>query len=202
MKRLIVLETTGSTRKVIYSLSVSLDGFIEDRDGGLGWVTADEEMHAFVSQQEAEIDTHLYGRRMYETMSAFWPTADQDPNNPPYVHEYARIWRGMKKVVFSRTLAQVGAGARLVRGDIAEEVARLKAQPGKHMGIAGAGLAASFAQLGLIDEYQMYVEPVILGGGKPFFAPLDQPERLRLVEARPLQSGIVFLRYQTAAAAP
>lgn len=189
---------TQAGRKVIYSMIVSLDGFIEDRDGKFDWYVADEDMHAVIDEQEADIDTHLYGRRMYEVMSAGWSTADQDPANPDYIKEFSRKWQQTDKVVFSTTLDRVDFNSRLVRGDIAEEIARLRLQPGKHMDLGGAGIAASFAALNLIDEYVLYVQPVIVGGGKPFFPQLAKRQPLRLVEARPFPSGVALMRYQRA----
>jgi len=185
-------------RKVIYAMSVSLDGFIEATDGDLRWSDPDEELHQHFNEQERLIDIHLYGRKLYENMAAFWPTAGENPAAPQVEREYAKIWKDMKKIVFSTTLKQVGWNSQLVRGDIAEEVKRLKAQPGGDMSVGGAGLAASFMRLGLIDEYRLYLHPVILGGGKPMFGPLQDRINLRLVGTHPFKSGIVLLRYQRA----
>ena len=159
-------------RKVTYAMSVSLDGYIKAADGDQSWAFPDAELHRYFNQRESTLSAVLYGRRLYEDMVAFWPTADENPAAPPEEIEYARIWKSMPKVVFSRTLAQVGWNSRLVRGNLAEEVNRLKAQPGGDMSVGGAELAASFTQLGLIDEYWLYFHPVVLGGGKPMFAPL------------------------------
>jgi dihydrofolate reductase len=131
-------------------------------------------------------------------MAAFWPTADEDPSAPDFVIEYARIWKSVPNVVFSTSLDQVGWNSRLVKGDIAEEVNKLKAGPGKDMNVGGAGLASSFMQLGLIDEYRLYIHPVILGGGKPMFPQLRDKIDLQLVETRRFGSGVVLLRYQLA----
>jgi dihydrofolate reductase len=183
-------------RKVIYGFAVSLDGFIEGAGGDLSWSTPDEELHQHFNDLDRATDTFLYGRRLYETMSAFWPTADERPGEPAVVIEYARIWKSKPKVVFSTTLDHVAWNARLVRGDIATEVNRLKAMPGGDMSVGGAGLAASFMQLDLIDEYGLYIHPVILGSGKPMFGPLQRSIGLRLVESRTFGSGVVLLRYQ------
>jgi len=183
-------------RKVIYGFSVSLDGFIEDVDGDISWSFPDEELHKHFNDREANTGTHLYGRRLYENMAAYWPTADEDPSAPEHVKEYARIWRDKPKIVFSTTLEQVEWNSRLVREDIAEEVRRLKEQPGKDMSVAGAGIALTFMQLDLIDEYELYVHPVILGGGKPMFGPLEDRIDLQLVETHTFGSGVVLLRYQ------
>jgi dihydrofolate reductase len=183
-------------RNLIYAFSVSLDGFIEAQDGDLSWSTPDEELHQHFNDLERSIDTILYGRGLYETMAAFWPTADEDPSAPQVVLEYARIWKAKPKIVFSRTLDQVGWNSRLVRGDIAAEVNQLKEQAGDTMSVGGAGLAASFMQLGLIDEYWLYIHPVILGRGKSMFSELRERIKLQLIETRLFGSGVVLLRYQ------
>lgn len=185
-------------RKVIYSMLVSLDGFIETPSRSLDWHLIDEEIHQFINDQQATIDTYLYGRRLYELMAEYWPTADANPAAPGYEVEFARIWKNMPKIVFSQTLEQVEWNSRLVRGNLAEEVARLKARPGKDISVGGPTLAASFMRLGLIDEYQLFVHPIILGGGTPFFPALDDPIKLRLVETHMFGSGVVYLRYQRA----
>jgi len=183
-------------RKVIYAMNVSLDGFVEGPNRELDWSTPDEELHRFWNDQTRETGTFLYGRRLYELMADFWPTADADPSAPEYVVEFARMWRDMPKVVFSTTLEKVDWNSRLVRDDVAEEVARLKAQPGKDMEVAGPSLASTFMRLGLIDEYRPVVHPVVLGNGTPFFPALDDTIGLRLVETRTFGSGVVYLRYQ------
>ena len=183
-------------RKVVYSMGVSLDGFIEGPNRELDWSTPDEELHRFWNDQAREMGTFLYGRRLYELMADFWPTADTDPSAPEPVVEFARIWRDMPKIVFSRTLEKVDWNSRLVRDNIAEEVTKLKAQPGKDMEVGGPTLAATFMRLGLIDEYRPVVHPVVLGGGTPFFPALEDRIRLRLTDTRTFGSGVVYLRYQ------
>jgi len=185
-------------RKVIYAMSVSLESFIEAADGDLSWSNPDEELHKHFNDLEAMVGIHLYGRRMYEIMAASWPTAAEDPSAPEVVIEYARIWKDMKKIVFSKTLKQVAWNSQLVNQDIAEEVNKLKAGPGKYMSVGGAGLASTFLQLGLIDEYWLYVHPVILGSGKSMFHQLHDRINLQLVETRTFGSGVVLLRYQHA----
>jgi dihydrofolate reductase len=175
---------------------VSLDGFIEAPNGDLSWSYPDQELHQHFNDQERAIDINLYGRGLYENMASFWPTADENPSAPQVEKEYARIWRDMPKIVFSRTLAQVGWNSRLVRGDIADEVNKLKEQPGKDLSVGGAGLAATFMQLGLIDEYWLYLHPVVLGGGKPMFQALRDKITLQFVETRQFGHGVVLLRYQ------
>jgi len=186
--------------KVIYAFSVSLDGFVEGPGGDLSWSNPTAELHRHFNERERAFSTVLYGRRLYELMAAYWPTADQDPSATDYEIEYARIWKAEKKIVFSRTLTEVGWNAQLFKGDIATEINRLKAQPGNDMAVGGATLAATFIQLGLIDEYHLYVNPVVLGGGKPMFPPLKDRLNLRLIETRTFGS-VVLLRYAKGEAA-
>jgi dihydrofolate reductase len=141
-------------RKVIYAMSVSLDGFIEAANGDLSWSFPDEELHKHFNDLESTIDIHLYGRRLYENMAAYCPTADENPSAPKHEIEYAHIWKNKPKIVFSKTLDQVGWNSRLVKGNIAEEVNKRKAQPGKYLRVGGAEIASTFMQLGLIDEYE------------------------------------------------
>jgi dihydrofolate reductase len=176
-------------------MMVSLDGFIEDSHHSLAWVIIDRELHQFINDQQAGIGAFLYGRRMYENMSAYWPTADAVPTLPDYVLEWAHIWKPMPKIVFSRTLEKVEWNSRLVRENAAEEVKKLKAQPGKDLSVGGAILAATFVRLDLIDEYQLFLQPVVLGGGTPFFPALDSQLNLKLVETHTFGSGVVLLRY-------
>ena len=182
-------------RKVIYSPMVSLDGFVEGPNREIDWGLVDEELHTYINEQQSQIDTYLLGRRMYEVMT-YWDTAETDLSNPEYILEFARIWQGMRKIVFSKTLEQVQGNARLSRGNIVEEIAQLKAQPGKDMGVGGATIAATLIQSGLIDEYQLFINPIILGRGTPMFPTLDHKTGLRLIETRTFSSGVVFLRYQ------
>jgi len=128
----------------------------------------------------------------------YWETADQNPSAPAYGLEFARIWKRTPKIVFSKTLEQVQRNARLVRDNIAEEIAKLKAQPGKNMDLGGPTIAATFMRLGLIDEYRLFVQPVVLGSGTPFFPASDSPIKLRLVDTRTFGSGVVYLRYRRA----
>ncbi len=185
-------------RKLIYSMLVSLDGFIEGPNHNLNWHVIDEEFHQYVNDQQAEVGAWLYGRGMYEAMSAYWPTADADTSQPGYVLEFARIWRDMPKIVFSKTLERVEWNSRLVREDAAGEVRKLKAQPGKDLTVGGAHLAASLIKLDLIDEYQLFVQPVILGSGTPFFPPLENKINLKLLETYQFGTGVILLRYQRA----
>ncbi len=181
-------------RKVIYMTSLSLDGYIEAATGDQSWAFPDEELHRHFNDLEQEIDTHLYGRRMYELMVAYWPTADQNPSAPPYEIDYAHIWKAVPKVVFSKTLEGVDWNSRLVKDDARAEVAKLKALPGKNMSVGGLTLASDLAAAGLIDEYRLYYVPILLGSGKTAFAKLSQRVRLQPIETRSFHSGIVLLR--------
>ena len=181
-------------RKLVYSTSLSLDGYIESADGDPSWVVPDEELHRHFNDVEREIDTLLYGRRMYELMAGYWPTADQDPSAPGVIVEYAQIWKPVPKVVFSSTLERVEWNSRLVRGDAVAEVARLKAQPGGSMGVGGLLLASALASAGLIDEYRLYYVPILLGSGKAAFSQIQNRVRLKPIETHTFSSGTVLLR--------
>ena len=182
--------------RVIYSMGVSLDGFIAGPGGEIGLLEPDEELHRFHNEQARELGAHLYGRRLYEVMTE-WETVDESSSNPEHVLiEFARIWKQTPKIVFSRTLETVEGNARLAGEDVAEEVATLKDQPGKDVAVGGAGLASTLMKLGLIDEYRPFVHPVLLGGGTPYFPPFDGRISLQLVETQTFGSGVVYLRYQ------
>jgi len=182
-------------RKVIYGMFVSLDGFIEGPNRELDWQIVDEQLHRFANDLQSETGTYLFGRRMYEVM-AYWETADQNLSSPEYVLEFARNYKRIPKIVFSRTLEQVQGNARLVRADLVEEIGKLKTQPGKNLEVGGADLASTLIKLGLIDEYHVFIHPVVLGSGTPFFPSLDKSINLRLVETRTFGSGVVYLRYK------
>jgi dihydrofolate reductase len=182
-------------RKLIYSMGVSLDGFIAGPDGEIDWSAPDEELHRFHNRQARETGAQLYGRRLYEVMR-YWETADEQPSAPEHELEFARIWKDTPKIVFSKTLEKVEGNARLVRDGVAEEVARLKEQPGKDLAVGGAGLASTFMKLGFIDEYRLFISPVVLGGGTPYFPALDERINLELVETRTFGSRVVYVRYR------
>jgi dihydrofolate reductase len=181
-------------RKVVYSMGVTLDGFIAGPGGNIDWSEPDEELHRFHNEQSRQLSAHLYGRRLYEVMR-FWETADQDASLADHEREFARIWQDTPRYVFSNTLERAEGGATLIRGDIAEEVRRLKEQPGGGMAVGGADLAATFIELGLVDEYGLFVYPVVLGAGTPFFPAREERIELELVETRRFGMGVVYLRY-------
>jgi len=182
-------------RKLIYSMTVSLDGFIAGPGGEIDWSPPDEELHRFHNEKTQEIGAYFLGRRLYEVM-LFWETAHENPSASDYELEFARIWKDMPKIVFSRTLGSVEGNARLVTDNVAEEVAELKEQPGEDLAVGCAGLASTLMKLGLIDEYRLFVSPVVLGAGTPYFPALDQRIDLELVETRTFGSRVVYLRYR------
>jgi len=182
--------------RIIYSMSVSLDGYVETPGRSLDWVLVDEELHSFFNDEAREVSTFLHGRRMYELMADYWPTAETNPSATPAMVDFARIWSDTPKIVFSRTLEKVEWNSRLVRDDAVAEVARLKAQPGFDADVGGRTIAATLLRHGLIDEVRLFVNPVILGAGAPFFPPLDDRIGLNLLETRTFGSGVVYLRYE------
>lgn len=184
--------------KVIYSLNVSLDGYVETPDHRLDWANVDDELHQWFNNQSRQLDASLYGRRLYELMSGYWPTAESDPEATGPMHEFARIWLATPKIVFSSTLDSVDWNSRLVRGDIGEELARLREEFDGDMEVGGPTLAHAFIRRGLVDEYRLLVHPVILGSGTPFFPRLDSPIPLQLTETHRFHSGVTYLGYTPA----
>jgi dihydrofolate reductase len=175
-------------------MTVSLDGFIAGPHGEIDWSAPDEELHRFHQREVAELGAHLCGRRLYQTMSV-WDTDEAIPALPEYAREFAPIWRSVPKIVFSTTLQEVGPNAGLVREGLAEEVLRLKEEPGKDLAVGGAGLASGLIQRGLIDGFRLFVSPVLLGGGTPYFPHLAERVELELLETRTFASRVVYQRY-------
>ncbi|SFB57613.1 Dihydrofolate reductase [Amycolatopsis marina] len=185
-------------RSVTYSMNVSLDGYIVGPDGEFNWTAPDEEVFRFTTDETREVGVYLLGRRLYETM-LYWETVDQNPSLDFSTLEWAAIWKPLPKVVFSTTLSAVQGNARLASGGLAEEIERLRAEPGEgDIAIGGATLAAEAAALGLIDEYRAKVHPVLVGGGVPFFPQRERRVDLELVETRTFNSKVVYLRYRVA----
>ncbi len=180
-------------RKLIYSMTVSLDVYIAGPGGAIDWTVPDEELFLLHTQQIQQTGVHLCGRRLYETM-VYWETAEESPLAADHV-KFAQIWKALPKVVFSTTLQSVVGNTRLATGGVGEEVSRLKEQPGKGIGVGGAGLARACMELDLIDEWRLFVSPVLLGGGTPYFPPLGNEINLELIETRPFGSRVVYLRY-------
>jgi dihydrofolate reductase len=182
--------------KLIYSMSPSLDGYIVGPDGKFDWSAPDEELHRFHNEQTRELGGHLLGRRLYETM-LYWETAEEDGSLPDYEREFAAIWKALPKLVFSTSLEQVEGNARLASRDVAAEVAQMKEEAGgADIAVGGAGLAATCIEQGLVDEYRLFVNPALVGGGTPFFPHNEQRIDLEVLETRTFGSRVVYLRYQ------
>jgi len=186
--------------KIVLWMSVSVDGFMEGPDREIDWHLVDDELHSHFNAELAAMGAFLDGRVTYQLMAAFWPTADADPSSPGPVAEFARIWREMPKIVYSRTLERADWNTTIVREVVVGEVMALKARPGGDLALGGADLAATFMRHDLIDEYRLYVHPVLLGRGKPLFGPLDARVALELAGTRAFGNGVVLLRYRRPAA--
>jgi dihydrofolate reductase len=183
-------------RSVTYSMNVSLDGYIAGPDGGFDWTEPDPDVFRFWIDEIRDVGVHLLGRRLYETM-LYWEDTDQDPALDDAELEWAGLWNPLPKVVFSTTLSAVQGNARLASGGLAEEIERLRAEPGEgDIAIGGATLAAEAAAAGLIDEYRAMVYPVLVGGGVPFFPQRERRVDLELVETRTFSSSVVYLRHR------
>ena len=180
---------------LMYSAIASLDGYIEDEDGKFDWAEPDEEVHTFVNDHERPVGTYLYGRRMYEVM-AVWETialADQ----PPFVKDFAEIWRAADKIVYSKTLARATtARTRIERDFDPDAVRETKAAAGRDITVSGPQLAAEAIKAGLVDECHLFVTPIIVGGGKSWL-PDNVRVQLDLLEERRFGNGVVYLRYGT-----
>ncbi|WGX94299.1 dihydrofolate reductase family protein [Nocardioides sp. L-11A] len=183
-------------RKLTFAMNVSLDGYVAAPGDDLGWSVPSDELFQWWSDRVAATSLALYGRKLWDTMSSHWPTADQQPDATEAEREYARRWRAMPKAVFSSTTRTVDWNSRLVTGDAVAEITRLKAEDGGPMDIAGATLAATAMRAGLIDEYVLATAPVLVGGGTPFFTVLDDRVHLDLVETRVFSNGVVLTRYR------
>ncbi|GAA2804548.1 dihydrofolate reductase family protein [Kribbella solani] len=184
-------------RKLTFAMNVSLDGYVAAPGGDLGWSVPSDELFQFWSDRVGATGLALYGRKLWETMSSHWPTADRQPGATPAEVEYAQRWRSMPKVVFSSTTSAVDWNTRLTTGDAISEINRLKAEEGGPMDIGGATLAATAMRAGLIDEYVLATVPVLVGGGTPFFTTLDNWVNLNLVETRTFPGGVLLTRYET-----
>jgi len=185
----------GRMGQLIYSGIASLDGYIADRDGNFDWSAPDEEVHAFVNDLERDVGTYLFGRRMYEVM-AVWETLGT-AEDPPVIQDFARIWQGADKVVYSSSLATVSTGrTRIERTFSPDAVRELKAGTDGNIGIGGPTLAAAALDAGLVDECRLFLNPVTVGGGLRFL-PDGLGLRLELLEEHTFGNGVVYLRYRT-----
>ncbi len=171
---------------ITFSMTLSADGYVVGPNGGFDWAVPGEELHRFHNQRVAEIDAQLLGRRLYETMLVW----DMEEFSDPVMAEFAEIWRPLEKVVFSTTLTSVEGSNRLASGTLEEEIAALG---DRRIGVGGAGLAAECMRRGLVDEFELFVAPVVIGGGTPYFPP-DVEIALELVETRTFD-GTAYLRY-------
>lgn len=181
---------------LMVSMSVSVDGFINDREGGLGWSVPSEELFRFHLARVREVGVELLGRRLYETMLV-WET-DPSFRENELDAEFADVWSAIPKVVFSRTLGSVQGNARLATGSVAEEVAAALAATDKDVEIGGAGLAAQAIELGLVDELRIFRHPIILGGGTPLLPPVTTAIALDLLETSTFSSRVIYERYRRA----
>ncbi len=183
--------------KLIYSFLVSLDGYVADEQGRFGWAEPDDEVSAFINDQQRSVGTQLYGRRLYETMVG-WETDPALAAHSPLMRDFADLWQAADKIVYSTTLQQVSTRrTRISRTFRADELRELKADVPHDISIGGPGLAAHAVRAGLVDEYQLFVMPIVVGGGNPFLpdgvrVPLD------LLEEHRFTSGVVYLRYRAA----
>jgi dihydrofolate reductase len=181
--------------KLIYSAIASTDGYIEDAAGSFGWAEPDEEVFRFVNELERPVGTYLYGRRMYQTMQ-YWETAPIVPGEPSAAGEFARIWRVAEKIVFSRTLASAPtARTRIERDFDPGMVRRLRSATGHDLTVGGADLAGQAIEAGLVDELQLFLVPVVVGGGKPALRG-GVRSGLELMDTRRFAGGTVYLRYR------
>jgi dihydrofolate reductase len=182
--------------KLIYSTIASLDGYIADENGNFDWAAPDEEVHSFVNDLERPVGTYLYGRRMYEVM-VFWETVRAAAGQPPVMEDFAQIWQAADKIVYSRTLEEVSsARTRIERDFDPEAVRQLKAAAERDITVGGPDLAAQAIKAGLVDEYQLFLTPVVVGGGKHSL-PHDVRLELELLDERRFGSGVLYLHYRT-----
>jgi dihydrofolate reductase len=181
---------------LIYSMSVSVDGFIADREGAFAWTVPSDELFRFHTEQVRGLGGYLLGRRLYEAMLV-WDT-DPSLRETELRAAFADVWCALPKVVFSRTLDSVQGNARLAQGSVAEEVAAALDATDKDVSIGGAGLAASAIELGLVDELRLFRHPIVVGGGTPFLPPVTQDVPLDLIETRTFGSRVIFERYRRA----
>jgi dihydrofolate reductase len=182
--------------KLIYSAITSLDGYIADEDGNFDWAAPDEEVHAFVNDLERPVGTYLYGRRMYEVMT-YWETAHTLPDQRPVEHDFAELWQAADKIVYSKTLeTPSSARTRIERDFDPEAVRQLKASAGRDLTVGGPHLAAQAFKAGLVDEFQLFFVPMVVGGGNQAL-PDHVRLRLELLDERRFGNGMVYLRYRT-----
>ncbi len=184
--------------KLIYSAITSLDSYVADENGNFDWAAPDEEVHVFVNGLERSVGTYLYGRRMYEVMVA-WEAADAFAGESPIMQDFARIWQAADKIVYSSTLEAVpSARTRISRDFDPEAVRQMKVTSGRDITVGGPALAAQAIKAGLVDEWQLFVTPVVVGGGTQAL-PNHVHLTLELLDERRFRNGVVYLHYRTGA---
>jgi dihydrofolate reductase len=182
--------------KLIYSAITSLDGYVADDEGNFDWAAPDEELHTFVNDLERPVGTYLYGRRMYEVM-VYWETAHTLVNQPPFTQDFAKIWQAADKIVYSETLETVSsARTRIERNFDPEAVRQMKAPAERDITVAGPDLAAQAIKAALVDDYHLFVAPIVVGGGK-LSLPSNFRLKLELLDERRFGNGVVHLHYRT-----
>jgi dihydrofolate reductase len=180
--------------KLIYPAIASLDGYVADEAGKFDWAEPDEEVHTFLNDLERPVVTHLYGRRLYEVLVA-WETVDAQPDQPAYILDFAKIWQAAEKIVYSRTLETVSSARTRIEREFDPEVAReLKARSERDLLVGGPELAGEAIRAGLVDEYHLFLAPVIVGGGK-WSLPDGVRVDLKLLDQRRFANGFVYLHY-------
>jgi dihydrofolate reductase len=181
--------------KLIYSAITSLDGYVEDAEGKFDWAAPDEQVHAFVNDLERPVGTYLYGRRMYETM-VFWERPPDLAAQPPVAQDFAKIWQAADKIVYSKTLQTASSAKTRIEHEFdAEAVRQLKANAARDLTVGGPELAAQAIEVGLVDEYQLFLVPVVVGGGKRWLPGNGVRVNLELLDERRFRNGTVYLHY-------
>jgi dihydrofolate reductase len=184
--------------KLIYSAITSLDGYVADEDGNFEWAAPDEEVHAFVNDLERSVGTYLYGRRIYEVM-VVWETDQTLADQSPVMRDFAQIWQAADKIVYSTTLETVSTTRTRIERDFDPEAVRqMKARAGRDISVGGPDLAAQAIEAGLVDEWNLFVAPIVVGGGKQSL-PNNVRLKLELLDERRFGNGMVHLRYRTRA---
>ena len=182
--------------RLIYSAIMSLDGYVADEDGNFDWAEPDEEVHAFINDLDRPVGTYLYGRRMYETMAG-WETAHTLADQPPFTKDFAEIWQAADKIVYSKTLESVSSARTRIERDFGPETVRqMKTSAGRDISVGGPDLAAQAIKAGLVDEFHLFVTPVVVGGGTQLL-PDGVRLQLQLVGERRFGNGVVYLHYRT-----
>jgi dihydrofolate reductase len=180
--------------RLIYSAITSLDGYVADEDGNFDWAEPDEEVHTFINDLERPVGTYLYGRRMYEVMAG-WETAHTLADQPPFTKDFAEIWQAADKIVYSKTLETVSTAATRIERDFdSEAVRQMKARAERDFIVGGPDLAAQAIKAGLVDEFHLFVAPIVVGGGNQSL-PNNVHLKLELLDERPFSNGMVYLHY-------